>query len=129
MDKNNFAEMINFTLNNKVYKRETNFKENIAINKKKILLMKLKLLYENIRLTIKYLTQAIEQYRELINKTEYYENKTYFNFNFEVWNELKKTRGHITRYLNSIILIGKVIKEEINDYENQIQKQLQPNEN
>ena len=90
------------------------FEEMIKINKKKYRNLKIKMLKENLKETLRNLKYSIDLYKELINRTEFWERKSTYEFNFKDWNTLKKTNGKITRYFNDIKKIYiKIETEEI----------------
>ena len=90
------------------------FEEMIKINKKNYRNLKIKMLKENLKETLKNLKYSIDLYKELINRTEFWERKSTYEFNFKDWNTLKKTNGKITRYFNEIKNIYiKIETEEI----------------
>ena len=78
------------------------FEEMIKINKKNYRNLKIKMLKENLKETLRNLKYSIDLYKELINRTEFWERKSTYEFNFKDWNTLKKTNGKITRYFNEI---------------------------
>lgn len=78
------------------------FDDLLKVNKKKyrnLKIINLKNMMEN---SLWALEKSIELYRELINKTEFWEEKSTYNFNFKDWNTLKKANGKLTRYYNDI---------------------------
>lgn len=83
----------------------------ININKKKyknLLINKLTVHLEN---TLNELDEAIEIYSQLRNRTEFWENKNTFEFDFKSWNTIKKVTGHITRYYNDILNLKQNIEK------------------
>ncbi len=90
------------------------FDDLINLNKKKYRNLKVKILKENLEESLRKLNKAIDGYRELINRTEFWERKSTYEFNFEDWNTLKKANGKLTRYFNEIKKIyGKIESEEL----------------
>ncbi len=114
VDKKNKSNTKELILKSVELYEPISFKEIIKINKKKYRNLKIKILKENLEETIKCLKNSIEIYKELINRTEFWERKSTYDFNFKDWNTLKKTNGKITRYFNEIKNIYvKIETEEI----------------
>lgn len=112
------ARKATYVLSNPVFEAQKTFKEYKTIKRKELLELKLKTLIYHMEQAKKYLIKADEEYRELINKTEYFEKNLCHKFNFKVWNMLRKTRGHFTRYLNNLYIIQKIIKKEKEETQN-----------
>lgn len=110
--KNEFKKAINLIFQPQIIKEELGFKEKLELNKKRLRDLKIdELLYymENAK---KYLEKADQLYKELINKTEYWENKSTIEFNTKNWNQLRKTKGFFIRYYNDLIVIKENLKEQ-----------------
>ena len=109
--KSNTKELV---LKNVELYEPISFEEMLKINKKKYRNLKIKILKDYLKETLENLKYSIELYKELINRTEFWERKSTYEFNFKDWNTLKKTNGKITRYFNEIKNIYiKIEMEEI----------------
>lgn len=62
----------------------------------------------------KYLKKSDILYKELINKTEYWENKATIDFNTKCWNTIRKTKGFFIRYYNELLIVKNNLKEQKN---------------
>ena len=100
------------TLKNVELYEPLSFEEICNLNKKKYRNLKIKILKENLKETLWNLEKAIDLYKELINRTEFWERKSTYEFNFKDWNKLKKVNGKITRYYNDVKEIDKKIESE-----------------
>ena len=109
--KSNTKELV---LKNVELYEPISFEEMLKINKKKYRNLKIKILKDYLKETLENLKYSIELYKELINRTEFWERKSTYEFNFKDWNTLKKTNGKITKYFNDIKNIYiKIEMEEI----------------
>ena len=88
------------------------YEQILNLNKKKYRNLKIKTLKTYLKETLWNLEKAIDSYKELINRTEFWERKSTYEFNFEDWNTLKKVNGKITKYYNDIKKIDKKIESE-----------------
>lgn len=87
----------------------------LNLNKKKYRNLKINLLKTYLEETTYNLMKAIELYKELYNRTEFWEGKSTYDFNFNDWNTIKKANGKLTRYYNDIKKIEWRIKNENRD--------------
>lgn len=88
------------------------YEDIIKLNQKKYRNLKIietKNKFKNCLLELK---EIIENYKILINKTEFWERKSTYDFNFKDWNTLKKANGKLTRYYNEIAKIAQKIESE-----------------
>lgn len=81
------------------------------VNKKEYLKKDIENLKELLESILILLGEAIYIYKKLYHKTEYWEKKSTFDFNFEDWQKIKKVNGRITKYYNDIMSIRKKIGE------------------
>lgn len=97
--------MKDLELKNKIFEKERSFSEQIELNKK---ILKIQLLKESnyqLKKVLDHLGRAIEINKELAHRTEMWETKETFNYQINNWNDIKKVRGYITRYYNTICRI------------------------
>ena len=102
------------TLKNVEIYEPLTYEQILDLNKKKYRNLKIKTLKTYLEETLWNLEKAIDSYKELINRTEFWERKSTFDFNFKDWNKLKKVNGKITKYYNDVKEINiKIESEEI----------------
>lgn len=90
------------TLYNKIVPWELSYEEILNLKKKKLKNIKIDYISNCLKDALKALEEAIETYKELINRTEFWEEGKPYEFNFRHWNQIKKVNGYITRYYNTI---------------------------
>ena len=84
----------------------------VNLNKKRYRNIKIQNLKNHMYSTLETLKWSIEAYKELINRTEFWEKKSTYDFNLKDWNTLKKANGKLTRYYNDIKSIYQKIESE-----------------
>ena len=55
-----------------------------------------------------------DKYKELYHKTEYWENKSTYDFDHANWNKVKKVNGKLTRYIKELIEVERSLRNENN---------------
>lgn len=88
------------------------YEDLVKLNKKKYRNIKIKVLKDMLKECTDALKYSIELYKELINRTELWERKSTYDYNFKDWNTLKKANGKLTKYYNDIKEIEQKIKME-----------------
>lgn len=91
------------------------YEDLLKINKKKYRDLKIENLVTMMKNSLWSLEKSIELYKELINKTEFWEKKSTYQYNFKDWNTLKKANGKLTRYYNDIKGIYQKIERSKNE--------------
>lgn len=81
-------------------------------NKKKVRDSKIEELITLMQCTIKNLWRANDIYKELYHKTEYWEKKSTYDFDFQNWNTIKKVNGRLTRYIKELINVKEKLENE-----------------
>lgn len=87
------------------------YEQILNLNKIKYRNLKIEILLSYLQQALTNLEECAERYKELINRTEFWERKSTFDFNFKDWNTIKKVNGKIIRYYNDLKKIEKKIKE------------------
>lgn len=82
------------------------------INKRYLKMALIKELDIKYQIILKNIESANEIYKRLYNMTELFERKSTYDFNFEDWNELKKTKGKLIRYYNTLKIIKRRTEDE-----------------
>lgn len=72
--------------------------------------IKISVLKETFEECLKELKKVIEIYKELYHETQFYENKSTIDFEYEEWITIKKCSGWLTRKYNELLKIYKKIK-------------------
>lgn len=109
-EKESNSEELNLK-NVELYKPYT-YEQLLCLNKKKYRNLKIEQLKDKMFSSLWLLEECIELYKELINRTEFWEKRTTYEFNFNDWNTLKKANGKLTRYYNDIKKIYQKIEME-----------------
>ena len=86
------------------------YEQLLNMNKKKYRNLKIKRLINHLTNAIKEIYYAIDIYKELKDRTEYWEEKETFDFNFSDWNKIKKVNGKLTGYYKDLISIRNKIE-------------------
>lgn len=87
----------------------------LKINKKKYRNLKINFLLEKLKTVLQDMELIIDEYKILKNRTEFWENKSTYDFNFEDWNKIRKVNGHLTRYYNDLKTIKNNIMKGVKD--------------
>ena len=69
--------------------------------------IKVRVLKEMFKECLINLKKAIEIYKELYHETQFYENKSTIDFNYDDWMTIKKCSGWLTRKYNELMRIYK----------------------
>lgn len=86
------------------------YEQILNLNKIKYRNLKIEILLNYLQQALTNLEECAERYKELINRTEFWERKSTFDFNFKDWNTIKKVNGKIIRYYNDLKKIEQKIK-------------------
>lgn len=118
-NKENLGNSEELTLKNEtktveLYKPYT-YKQLCQLNKKKYMVHKVEKLKEHFDECLINLKEVIELYKECINRTEFWEEKSTYDFNFADWNTLKKANGKLTRYFNDILKIRQKVRRILDE--------------
>lgn len=92
------------------------YNDTLKINKKIIRNKKVKILKGYLEEGLKNIRLSIDMYKELYKKTEFWEEKSEFEFLKKEWDTIRKVNGKLTRYYNEL----EQIKTKIERRENEI---------
>lgn len=95
-------------LKNVMIENHISFKKRIELKQKEQRNFKLKEINRRFEIALENLKAVIDLQKELKNKTEYWENKQRYQYDFYNWNKIRKMTTFLTRYYNEL----KEIKED-----------------